>query len=587
MPIRKTATVALTLLGAGMARPAAAQTTTDSTRRSADIPPARDTIPAVHCGGERVSSIELRAARPAFKGASRFWRAAGHAVGLHHATTQPRVLAAFLDLEAGQPCTEFRRAETERVLRAQPFLANASVTVFPDTGGTVRVIVETTDEIPVVVGGRFRGSRLAALSLGNENIAGLGLSLLLSAQRGDPYRNGFGAELVDYATSGRPYVSTLAAVREPLGGRWQLGLSHPFFTDLQRLSWHGSASGSHVFLGFLRPARDGLALDVRRQGWELGVLGRAPVLGRFGIGGLVLTGSHLAPGSDAVVLSDSGIALDTGVTLSGRYRGVRAVRVGGIAGIRSLTFRTVQGFDALTAVQDVAIGAQVGLLLARGVGAFGASDLFIASELYTGFGTERSFVGLQLDAEARHERAAEGWDDILMSGRGAWYMRAGRHTVILSDEVSGGRRSRLPFQLSAADRDGGIRGYRRSLIAGGWRNVARTEDRLFMTQLRGRMDIGVAGFADVGSLWPGDAPYGQMRPFEPSLGLSLLGAFPVGSKRLYRLDVAFPTGPAAGGRWEVRFSSENRTRAFWTEPGDILRSRINGTPSALFNWPLR
>ncbi|MDQ6888360.1 MAG: hypothetical protein M3068_13895 [Gemmatimonadota bacterium] len=583
MSIRMIVAVLLVILGEGSAQITAAQAVPDSVIR----PLHRDSLPATRCAGERVSTIELRPARPPFKGAGRFWRTAGHAVGLHHATTRNSVLAAFLDLEPGQPCTEFRRAESERVLRAQPFLANASVTVFPDTGGTVRIVVETTDEIPVVVGGRLHGSRVAALSLGNENIAGLGLSVLLSAQRGAPYRNGFGAEVVDYATGGRPYVSRLAAVREPLGGRWQVGLSHPFFTDLQRRAWHASASGSHVFLGFLRPAHDGLALDVRRQGWELGALGRAPVLSRFGIGGLVVTGSHLAPGADAVVLSDSGMAPDTGVTLSGRYQGFRAVRLGGIAGIRGLTFRTVRGFDALTALQDVAVGAQLGVLLAHGVGAFGASDLFVASELYTGFGGERSFFGLQVDAEARHEPAAQGWDDILMSGRGAWYMRGGKHTLILSDEISGGRRSRLPFQLSAADRDGGIRGYRSSLIAGGWRSVARMEDRLFLTQVRGRLDFGMAGFADVGSIWAGDAPYGQTKLFEPSLGFSLLGAFPVGSKRLYRVDVAFPTGPGAGGRWEVRFSSEDRTRAFWTEPGDILRSRTNGTPSALFNWPLR
>jgi hypothetical protein len=37
--------------------------------------------------------------------------------GLHHTTTCPDVIRRFLLLRAGEPCTERRRAESERVLR--------------------------------------------------------------------------------------------------------------------------------------------------------------------------------------------------------------------------------------------------------------------------------------------------------------------------------------------------------------------------------------------------------------------------------------------------------------------------------------
>ena len=79
------------------------------------------------CTGELVSRVDIQASPPPFSGAAKRWRAAANAIGLHHATTRFGVISAFLSLAPGRPCTAFRRAESERVLRAQPFLAAASV----------------------------------------------------------------------------------------------------------------------------------------------------------------------------------------------------------------------------------------------------------------------------------------------------------------------------------------------------------------------------------------------------------------------------------------------------------------------------
>jgi len=54
---------------------------------------------------------------------------------------------SFLLLSARQPCTERLRAESERILRFQPFLADATVRAFPDDVGGVRIEVESIDEI--------------------------------------------------------------------------------------------------------------------------------------------------------------------------------------------------------------------------------------------------------------------------------------------------------------------------------------------------------------------------------------------------------------------------------------------------------
>src|ERR1700712_2397094 len=99
------------------------------------------------CEGLTVTSVDIRTGRPPFEGNASRWRSMARAVGLHHATTVPGVVDAFLVLEVGQRCTEARRAETERLVRDQPFIAEAHVRTVPDGRGGVAVIVETVDEI--------------------------------------------------------------------------------------------------------------------------------------------------------------------------------------------------------------------------------------------------------------------------------------------------------------------------------------------------------------------------------------------------------------------------------------------------------
>jgi len=98
----------------------------------------------------------------------------------------------------------------------------------------------------------------------------------------------------------------------------------------------------------------------------------------------------------------------------------------------------------------------------------------------------------------------------------------------------------------------------------------------------------VAGFTDVGTLLEGDAPYGWTGS-RYTAGLSLLAAYPSGSKRLYRVDLAIPLTRSGegGGRIEVRFHSEDRTTRFWEEPWDVARARTGELPSTLFAWPTR
>lgn len=186
------------------------------------------------CDGKIVTSIAITPRDPSFLAVPRQLRGVARAVGLLSTTSKAETIGRFLLLSIGQPCTERQRAESERILRLQPFLADASVRVVPDTGAGVRIAVETIDELPTVLDLRLRGTQPSLVRFGNGNVGGQGLYLAASVERGLAYRTGFGVYSVANQVLGEPYTLALVAERAPLGGELTVAFGHKFFTDLQR-----------------------------------------------------------------------------------------------------------------------------------------------------------------------------------------------------------------------------------------------------------------------------------------------------------------------------------------------------------------
>ncbi len=548
---------------------------------------AQSAAPDAPCDGSVVSRIEIRSLRPSFEGVASRWRNAARAIGLHHATTRTGVVDAFVVLEVDAPCTELRRAESERVLRAQTFIADASVRAIPDGPGRVAVLVETTDEMGILVGGQFRGIAPRALTLGNGNVGGLGLLLQANIERGYAYQTGVGARIVEYAAFGRPYVASLEAERYTVGHLFDATLGHPFYTDLQHVGWHVGYRNSHDYPRLRRPAYDNLALAVRQERWEASTLSRVFGTRTVGLLGFGTSGLRLSPDSAGVVVSESGLAPDTGSTLNNRYLPFRSGRIGVLGGVRRVGFRTVRGFDGLTAPQDVANGVAAGLFVAKGLPSLGESDLFLSGALYAGVAGDRVLLATLAQVEGRRADGRGEWDSVIGSARTAFYWGSAPGFVFVADDRwSGGTRSRLPLQLALGDRQGGMIGYHSSPLAGAVRNIARTEVRFSRTGVFRHADMGVATFGELGTVWAGDAPYGA-NATRAAVGVSLIAAYPGRSKRMYRADIGFPISGGAKAGIEVRFSSEDRTNIFLREPDDVTRARTGAVPSALFAWPTR
>jgi hypothetical protein len=558
---------------------------TASSVSAQDTPPKR-----VACDGRVVSDIVIRTQGPSFGGVFERSNLLSALVSGAHVTTSPDLVRRFLLLEQGKPCTSTLRADSERILRGQPYLAGASVETFDDGRGGVRVEVVTTDEISLVVSGSVsqESPYVTGVRLGNSNINGLGIYADGEWQDGGFYRDGWRATAIDYQLFGRPFQLGAEIERRPIGGDWSGELRHPFFTDVQRIAWRAAIGSSLDAFPFLRPDSLDPSVSLTRSFADIGFVVRVGEPGRLSLFGASLSREVSIPSPDIILVTDTGIVPAPGTSLDTRYSRSRAARLNFLWGVRNIGFKRVVGFDALTGAQDVRTGFQLAVLFGRSLSVLGThdDDILVSSDVYAGVGTARSFAAVQLLGAGRQSYDANRWDDILTSGRAAWYFKASApYTTVASTEWSGGWRQRAPFQLSLGEGRGGMRGYSGTELPGGQRLLFRLEQRWVFGNVRGNADAAAGLVGEAGRMWAGDVPFGQTVPLKYSVGTSLFAALPPGSQRLWRLDLMFPLNRVTGAGWELRLRSENNTRIFWREPRDVERSRERSLPQRIFQWP--
>jgi len=498
--------------------------------------------------------------------------------------TRERAIRPFLQLSEGKPCTEIRRAESERLLRLQPYLADAAVRVIDESDGQVRIDVETIDDIRPIIGLGLRGSVPNFIELGNNNIAGEGYLASASWRDGRVFRDGFALRLTDYHAFNRPYLFKLQLDRQPLGSFVQTSLAQPFYTDLQASAAYTGYLRDNGYQSFIRPEGDPISIETVRERFDLGAAFRLNIAGsaRLLLGALGSV-ERRRTNSKPVIITDSGFVQTSDKSLVDRYTVSNATRVGVVVGIRNVSFVKAKGFDALEGVQDVGRGAQLATTIGSTLsGTY--SGPFATADMYAGIGGASSFLGLRTQVETR--RNDQGWSNIVGSGRLAWYSRPNdRQTRLWSLEYVGALRHDVPYQLTVDDPESGIRGYAGSRLAGAQRLILRAERRFVMPGVSRYLGWGLAGFADAAHMWKGDVPFGASGT-RGSVGLSVLGAVPRESRSLARLDFAFPFVPDKGARdFAVRFTYSIAGRSFWREPSQISRARVSASASDIFTWP--
>ncbi len=544
----------------------------------------------MHCFGQRIDDIVVRSSAPT----AAFLRRVPvlhDIVAAIHVTTNPEVIRRFLLLQRGDACDELRRSDSERILRAQPFIADASVRAMANDHGGITLLVETSDEISLVLDAAIGPGRppVRFLRFGNSNLDGEGVYLAGDWRSGGAFRDAFGGRFVDNQMFGQPYTFNAEAFRNPLGTEWAARGFHPFYTDIQRFAWLVQMGSLDDYVQFENDVNSSHAIRLTRSFAEVGGVMRIGPPGRLSLFGLSLSGDDERPGTEQVLVTNRGFAPDTGTELLNRYVDHHIARVNFLWGVRDIGFSQVRGLDALSAIEDFPVGFQVGTLFGRSVSALGAhdDDIFMSSDLYVGAIGRNNALRLQAEGEGRHDNTANAWDGVLADAIAIQYFKPRpSNTTTLSLGFSGGWQERIPYNFTFSDPIGGLRGFSGSATPGGRRFVARLDSRSFLGRPKGLFDFGVGAFADAGRLWAGDIPYGVNTPLRASVGASLLGAAPPGSPRTWRLDFAYVLNPEVGGhRFEVRVSSSDLTTFFLPEPFDVQATREQTVPSSVFRWP--
>jgi hypothetical protein len=549
---------------------------------------AQDTA-SVPCAGQRIDDVVIYSSAPT----TALFRRLGltKVVSAIHTTTRPDLIRRFLLLRRGDSCNELRRSESERILRAQPFIAEASVHMVKGPNNDNILEVRTSDEVALVLGvaATTAPPPVRFVRVGDANINGEGIYLAGDWRDGKAFRDGYGGRFVDNQLLGRPYTLTAQGHVTPLGSNWNVDAMHPFYTDIQRISWRARAGADDDYSQFRATDTSTHSLRVRRNYFDVGGIIRVGPPGRLSLFGASISGEDERPGNLPVLITDHGFAPDTSTALVNRYVDHRIARVNALWGIRDLGFARVSGYDALTGTQDLAVGFQLGTMFGRSLSVLGSrdDDIFMSGDLYIGAVGHGNALRVQIQSEGRRDNDQGTWDGLLTSGRAIEYLKLSpQHTSTLSVEFSGGWKQRVPFSLTLSDPNGGLRGFHGSDTPGGQRIVTRLDNRVFVGRPWNMAAIGVGAFADAGRLWQGDIPYGVTTPVHASVGISLLGAVPVRSARVWRVDLAYAVRPETDRhRFELRLSNTDRTTFFIREPSDIGSTREPTVPQSIFRWP--
>ncbi len=540
------------------------------------------------CEGKTITAIDVEPRPPAMIGddPSAFRRAVQHFL-FQAGTTREGAIRPFILAHVGQTCEDSRLPELARVVREQPYIASVTLRAVPDASDGVRLVFQTVDEVPVIVGGGFAHGGFSNIKYGNSNIGGSGL--LMSGQwlDGRAYRDGLTFRMRQFGLFDQPLVATLDAQRAPLGGNFSVGISRPFLSDLEHIAWYAGGMHDNSYRAFVRTDGPTLSLPIKRDIWAAGAVARYAWRGGGAMIGPVATYEKSRPATDALIASDSGVVAPGTPQLENRYGPYKTFRVGLAGGLRWLNYMHVQGFDALLGEQDVGRGFQVAATVERGLSAFSATDKssLVSLDMYTGGGTPKSFVGLAARAEELPAGGGDSWSGAVVSGRTAWYLRPSeRRTIEASFEFAGGWRERLPLQLSLGDNASRFRGYNGAAIPGGQRSVLRLEQRQLAFSTKRFVQLGTAIFTDVGNTWAGGVPFGETAT-RASVGVGLLAAVPPRSRRMLRADIAVPVTGSAPKHFVLRVFAVDATRFFWRDPNDLAPVRAGAPASPIFGWP--
>lgn len=557
---------------------------------------AQDVTTEVTCDGLSISAIEFQTEPPAVYREAPGWTRPVLRLAMGRNRTDSTAVKPFVLLEPGEECSEFLLEESERLLRAQAYLADAAIVAVPDADGGVRLVVATSDDVPLVAGGSIRKGAPRRILLGTTNLLGRGMMVAAEWENGYEYRQGFGAHFEHYHAFGGPQRIALSAVRGPLHETIDASISLPYFTDAQRNGWYLGGERRKDYLQFPEPGSFPVSQHLSQEVYGAAAITRVGSRSRRLLAGLSVVHENVEPLDGGVMVTDSGFVDAPDELPPGIFERTRSTRTGVVVGGRWLDYESLYILDTLSGRQDLPSGmlvmATAGYEFVTEEGAAAGSPSrsvrqpFFMADAYTGAVWDLGYLSLNAGVEGRRDPDG-GWRDFVAGLHAGWYRRLNeRRTRAVSVEFSGTWNSSRPYRLLMSNWRDGVRGYRGSQVAGGRLAVLRLEERWGAGGYGDMIGVGGALFTDIGKMWADDVPRGYTTRLRMGVGAGLLVAVPRNSQAFYRVDVAIPVMRDRDARsWTLRISRQLPYTVFWREPAGLERARAARPEAALVGIP--
>lgn len=488
-----------------------------------------------------------------------------------HVRTRERFIRGELLFAEGDCYDPLLVQESERLLREHRFIARSETSSVRRSDGSWEVTVETQDEwttnVDLAMGGDG-GLHVERLDVTELNMIGRGI-LVGGFYRDRDGRADAGVRVELPRLMGTRTDSRLSLGRTRGGDIIEQSFTFPFVGEVGRFAGrevfarrtssfaYSLGAGPHPVKGSVTH----VLLPLDEQRFEVTVAGRIGSLGNltiFGVGfsnetlqfpdfpsgiEVAVDGNYSAtrPADDATIAA----ILPQTLHSSGTH-------VNLLAGQRNVRFERFTGLDALRGTQDVALGTDLAFTLGKSLAAVSSGvaqpeDLYARVRVQAAlaprpflFRLDGGFEGRQIYSGGVSGR---GWKDALGEVAAQIYWQpvgASRHTVVARASAGGGWNLTQPFQLTLGGA-GGVRGFDQNDFPGGRRLVLNVEDRIYLGWPHPQsFDLGVTLFGDAGRAWADETPFGRDSGWKGTVGAGLRVGFPAGSRRVARLDFAWP-----------------------------------------------
>ena len=455
-----------------------------------------------------------------------------------HFNTREKVLRDLLVIKPGERLTAAQLSESERLLRAKPYLYDARVLPRRVCGETVDVDVVTRDVwtlLPRVSFDRAGGDNSYGIGVSDPSVFGTGKNVSMGYNK-DRDRSGVDFLYEDPNVRGSRVAFAVFLEDNDDGSRQLLDVRRPFFSlDARyalglRLDNIDRQEGLFLLGNEVSKFRDETVFGEASGGWSRGL--QSGRVGRWNVG---------------YTYDDHTFEPLPGVTAPDPFPNDRRYAYPWL-GYESIKerFETTRNFDRFHRTEDLNFGKRWTARLGWSHEAFGADDesRLVLRGGYTNVSRIREAhlfrYGFDLNGFLNLDRDEE--EDVVANAFGRYNFARSEHRA-LSVSLGATYVRNLPAdkQLLLGG-DTGLRGYPSRYQQGDKRFLVTLEERFFTDMYLFQLArVGYAIFADVGRAWASDAPGGDEFGVLADVGVGLrLESTRTRRDRILHLDLAFP-----------------------------------------------